>query len=491
MTHRIRRQILELDLPQEDGAYRVQQQVSRVMQEKVLPELERVFGSIAPEGRYLRLDKLEVDLGDLEERNWEQQFVSRCVEEIKSQLSEFSTTTQRQWTEATKASLDFSNNREDGGVQPSFSGTKNAFKNNEEGAIFGDEAHTWEVFVFFLKNGFFPWYAKGLNLIKLQETIFESLFSGKILPQNLNFLFQNKKIQKRFLQQFEAIAIEKTLEVAFNWSSGRAKKVLIELQKNATIAFNLDVLAAELNGKTVDEEEVILIGFFKKSDAVLLEVKEDGNEMVGNVLGDVERNQKPNYKQNSTTLNDNKDSNNREVLAEGTWVENAGLVLLHPYLTAFFKQIGLAEGADIPGFSKTTWKENGAERAVFMLHFLATGEEEVEEQRLVLPKLLCGMNADEPICQKLPIPLSDFEKEEAENLLKAVVNNWAILKNTSNDGLRDMFLKRNGLLRWQEDQQNWLLHIERTSFDLLLEKLPWGIGMVKTAWMREILVVEW
>ena len=79
MTHRIRRQILELELPREAGAVALQRQAGHVFQEKVLPRLDELFSQIAPADRIVRLDRLEIDLGSIGETNWERNFVERCV----------------------------------------------------------------------------------------------------------------------------------------------------------------------------------------------------------------------------------------------------------------------------------------------------------------------------------------------------------------------------------------------------------------------------
>ena len=41
----------------------------------------------------------------------------------------------------------------------------------------------------------------------------------------------------------------------------------------------------------------------------------------------------------------------------------------------------------------------------------------------------------------------DFEKEFCESLLKGVVQNWEKIGNTSTEGLRESFLRREGLIR--------------------------------------------
>ncbi len=71
----------------------------------------------------------------------------------------------------------------------------------------------------------------------------------------------------------------------------------------------------------------------------------------------------------------------------------------------------------------------------------------------------------------------------------AVVEHWPALGKTSVDGLRLSFLQRAGLLYPAPD--GWLLRPQCEGFDLLLDRLPWGIAIVRLPWMRRPLHVEW
>jgi len=73
--------------------------------------------------------------------------------------------------------------------------------------------------------------------------------------------------------------------------------------------------------------------------------------------------------------------------------------------------------------------------------------------------------------------------------LIAVINHWEVLKNTSADGLREAFLQRRGKLSRVDG--GWLMQVEQRAIDVLLNKLPWGISIIKLPWMNEMLFVEW
>jgi hypothetical protein len=162
------------------------------------------------------------------------------------------------------------------------------------------------------------------------------------------------------------------------------------------------------------------------------------------------------------------------------FVQYAGLVLLHPYLPAFFKGLDLMA-------EKEFKDETCRHRAIHLLHYLATKESGLPEFMLLLPKLLCGMPFEEPMERYLDF--SETETAECENLLRAVIQNWGALGKSSPDALREGFLRRDGKLEKQPD--GWKLTVERQTLDILLGKLPWGLGIVKLPWMPGILRVEW
>lgn len=164
----------------------------------------------------------------------------------------------------------------------------------------------------------------------------------------------------------------------------------------------------------------------------------------------------------------------------GIYVSNAGIVVLHPFLSTFFKKLELTANGK---FHNTA----AAEKAVHLLHFLATGKTNCEEHELVIPKLLCEL----PIQYALKeiIELTEEEKQEAENLLTAAIDQWEKLKNISIDALRENFLQRNGKLYTKNDLR--YLQVENGSLDVLLDYLPWTLSIVKLPWMKEMLRIEW
>lgn len=163
---------------------------------------------------------------------------------------------------------------------------------------------------------------------------------------------------------------------------------------------------------------------------------------------------------------------------EGIYLDNAGLVLLHPFLPQLFSSLGIAVDDRLIR----------PERALCLLHYLATGQTVAPEYALVLPKILCHVSLDWPV--ESDVELTTTEQEEAVALLESVIRHWEALRNTSPDGLRGTFLLRSGKVLMREDG-DWALQVEANTADILLDQLPWGISMIKLPWMRTMLWVEW
>jgi hypothetical protein len=165
---------------------------------------------------------------------------------------------------------------------------------------------------------------------------------------------------------------------------------------------------------------------------------------------------------------------------EELFVNNAGIVLLWPYLTRFFEAIGITK-------ENHFIDKEAAGRAALFLHYLASGAVTTQEYELALNKILCGMKPDYPVNPYLE--MTKEETSECEDLLQAVIRNWPALKKMSVSAFRSLFLMREGMIFFRAGQR--VLRVDNQAHDILLDKMPWGIGSVKLPWMEQILIVEW
>ena len=162
------------------------------------------------------------------------------------------------------------------------------------------------------------------------------------------------------------------------------------------------------------------------------------------------------------------------------FIENAGLIILHPFLQKLFSNLHYIENNNFVN-------DEIQRRATLLTQYLLIGETEIPEYQLLLNKILCGYPIFNTVEYELQLTIQ--EKKETEELLLSVIEYWTALKNTSIDGLRNSFLQRPGKL--SELKDGWLLQVEQKSYDVLMNYLPWGIGMIKLPWMKNLLRVEW
>jgi hypothetical protein len=174
-----------------------------------------------------------------------------------------------------------------------------------------------------------------------------------------------------------------------------------------------------------------------------------------------------------------------EISRAPIYIGNAGLVLANPFLPHLFDALGLL-GRNEAGKPRLR-DEAAASRAVHLLQYLVDSRTDTPEPLLALNKVLCGMPIAAPVERE--IEATDLERETCDMLLRSIVENWPILRNTSIAGLRETFLQRDGKLTYGE--VGWRLQVQRKTLDILVDQVPWSIGVVFHAWMPAALHVTW
>jgi hypothetical protein len=127
-------------------------------------------------------------------------------------------------------------------------------------------------------------------------------------------------------------------------------------------------------------------------------------------------------------------------------------------------------------------------RAAALLHWLATGRDDICELDLGLIRVLLGMSLEAP----LPLAsglLTATDREEGDALLRAVIGHWSVLKQTSPDSFRAAFVQRRGIVEGVEG--GCVVKIASSPFDVLLTHLPWSISVIRLPWMPALLYTEW
>jgi hypothetical protein len=192
------------------------------------------------------------------------------------------------------------------------------------------------------------------------------------------------------------------------------------------------------------------------------------------------------------------------------YIGNAGLVILWPFLDHFFAHLGLVDSRRFTGIA-------AQQRAAGLLHYLAAVDlpqdhlssdglsqdtlaqdnlspdnqspDDLSPPDYLLPlnKVLCGLDVAEVF--DFGKPLSAHERAACSDLLQAVITQAPILRSMSTVGFQRTFLRRAGRLSTRDGA--WLLQAERETYDVVLDRFPWGWQWVKLPWMDAPLRVEW
>ncbi|MEZ4774820.1 MAG: contractile injection system tape measure protein [Bacteroidia bacterium] len=512
--HIIGKQVIELQVPSGGDTFALQQEVSFVFRNEVLPRLEAMFDRMVDADTVIRLDLLEVDLGRLDPQRLAASLMEQILPKVEQALRE---------------------------QINSLSATASA-KNQ---GTFKIPHSLTESLLYFLENGFFPWWGNkeswGEWEIALADTIAKNPDSAQKV---LNLLRKNPRARDRFLWQFGAkmqatlTAYTGNLPDVIEGREAEWLEFFSQLGKanhwdKHDIPFvfhqSVQVLRYSLETSQIPESRAVhlLVRIFsgqlkipyrellKQMLEFLLEgkpVSVFGESVLQPVLlqlweqtgkkplsGKIQTKDSPtpesetpaNKKRIQPEKEDFADENEFDKDAEnqpekplepgtGIFIENAGLVLLHPFLANYFTALNLIQNGHFVN-------EESRHRAIHLIQYLASGKTETPEHDLSLNKLLCGLPLSIPVTRGVEI--TEPESVESETLLQAVIGHWKALKNTSPDGLRYNFLMREGKLTFTEN--GWSLAVEQKTQDILLGKLPWGISRIKLSWMPDLLRVDW
>jgi len=472
-THIIQKQSFEIGFENPETTFGLQDQVAQVFYENLKPRMEKMFDEMFDNDQHVIIDRLEIDLGTLQQENWEQEFTDRALEKLKISLA----TTQ-------KDIIDARHYR-----------SQRAF----------------EIFFFYLENGFMPWNSNVSTIAELETFL---TVEDHLVARLMKLIGQKSLVAERLAYQFSQAFTQRLIQKMSPGKQDKVQEVMELLQESDPVSVSPQA-RQPLSKKTtgIAMLQALATGHeftTEKYFSILLKLAHNDNiqeTRIKNIISTLSsRNHHPKTSPNKATTTQEEfhpdvstheketetaQKQSDEALlvqnaapvktdAEAIYIENAGLVLLHPFLMSLFENLGLTKDEK--------WQDDfGQQKAVLILQYLAKGISPAEEHELVLNKIMCGLQPQEVINTD-----SELEAEtmtECENLLAAVIEHWSILRNTSIESLRETFLMRTGKL--SQVDRGWLLQVEQKSFDMLLGHLPWGIGIIKMPVMSEMIFVEW
>ncbi len=528
--HCIHIQSLDLTLKSTTDANLLEDQVKHFFNKELLKDIEQAFDEICPPDIYLQIDKIELDLGQLNINQLKKIGKAVFLQKLKKSLLQYTTS-----PVSNQTNISFSE-----------SNSRKTFKKQSI------QIYKEDIFFFFLKNGHYPTSFNSNKKIALKDLLQDIIKKpSSSFFHELRHLFQNNEYASiRFFNTVNSeqqinilsklsinqsaidfvIQFQKAIEVLISnyekspVSIKESKKLHFQSKSKSKILYSIlshkndkpipdsfDLSAKTLNelvdliAELLDSTKDDFSSFMLQQETTIEDLK--SNPILESISKHLKKNNssqefsspkqqkqedifsKPKVIQKDisplpqkTSISKHKKRKTEAIDTEGIYINNAGLILLHPYLSIYFKTLDLLD-------SEGSFKNDlSAERAVQLLHFLVFGHTAYQENELVLNKILCGLPLEFPVHPNFE--LSEFEVKESDILLKTVIKYWEAIKNTSIDGLRTSFLQRDGKINLTRDDFI-TLKIEQKTIDILLDKLSWNISILKLPWMSRALSTQW
>lgn len=469
IIHRVN---IDIEAPDVPTARRMQGDAVRIFNNWIVPRLEELLNQTVPGDVVLHLESLDLSLDSIDSTEFEQDFGEAFLKTFNEKIGHVVAA-------ATDAAPE---------------------ESAEPVRIMSDEERNFSILNHFLSTGQLPWWCETKPTMLEEKSLIIMLESqsrqdSNPLTQLISLLATRQTATERLFLQFSQHFIYKLIDILLNsiypgiedehnkQTFDSLRKLLEETQ--ATTAYPINrlrevfqiILRLQLNAQTLPKAD----SPSHPKDYIEKIIKQlhppDQNRLGRSPPISTDQ---PPSRQKHTPIEDELSHVKEQTTDEGTYVDHAGLVLLHPFLEYYFKEFDLLADQE---FRDT----EAMNLAVHLLNFLATGRETPPEYLLSFEKFLCGADLLTPIPRFMR--LTDHMKEESDKLLRAAIGHWKALKTTSPDGLREGFIQRPGKLITTNFECR--LMVEAKGQDVLLSYLPWGYGLIKLPWLNTPLFVEW
>ncbi|NQY28533.1 MAG: hypothetical protein HRT69_03570 [Flavobacteriaceae bacterium] len=495
--HTIHKVFIELNTKSKTQAYEIKDNISSFLSSEVFPSLEKQLDSLdSKSASYaVQIDKLTLDISEKTIR-------------LNSGLKERIISSFKEKIEA----IEQEDNKE-------IRKLKKQFK------TLNKEDHYLNTFTYFLKNGTTPWWNTNESISFLfTPVVLNKIIATPAFAKQFSAIIHITEVQERFINQFTDTDIHKICTVigsqqktTINLNSKTLHKIaaLNTLERKIVWTFIIRSLIAKqvidnnlinyvLNKQTLSsllKEEYTTISSEERDEKkpfVINKTMALDNTESPSVSNTIEINKKDslkpindtdatknNLKQiiKSVIKKDKKDidtiaENNTPNDSEGCYINNAGLVLAHPFLKHFFTHCKLLDSNN---------KLSNPELCVHLLHYIATGKTQQAESDMVFEKFLC----DIPVTQSINrhVIITDEHKNQADQLLNAINANWPAMKKSTTALLQYEFLQRPGKMVYKNE--NTTITVEHKTQDIIFNTLSWNIGLIKLPWKADLMYANW
>ena len=492
--HIIQKVFVEISVNNKDKAFSIKEDISSFLSIDVFPEIEKYINALEYklDDHTLQIPRLELNL-DVKNSSLNAELKDKIAQLFKDELSEI-----------TKP-IDKSD-------QETESDSKAYLIDNQEKAI--------QTFIYFLEKGNMPWWNSSTNGIAfLEPQVFNTLIVNSNFQKKIISVFSKPNVQERIINQ---LSDEQIAQLCFSILKNRELKINLNVdiiqyisklnhtERQIVWRLVLNVLSQHLSSSNVNLREYLLQQIVKIESAstvfsktknkhenlktavkIFPFIKEDeifksiesikNNPKEKSEKSENLKTQKETIHQKNEKFNENlsQDDHNELSQDDGQYVQNAGLILIHPFIKTFFEHCDLID-------LKTQQLIN-PELCAHLLHYIATGKTNAPEYDMVFEKFLCNIPMQQTINRH--IKLSRKHKTQAKNVIESVQHNWSSMKKSSVALLQNEFFQRPGKLVVTD--HDYTLTVEQKTQDILLKNLGWGLGLIKLPWKKKFMFVNW
>jgi hypothetical protein len=386
----------------------------------------------------------------------------------------------------------------------------------------------FQAFIYYLEHAETPWYFENADMLDIDKIVHEIftqfekeklqlnemiylISQNKIARQRLYFLIDDEILNKilmtiiasdevKNIYRIIANAIDKLLSdqkeairkyffesllLEFYSNKMNIDKIIIDFTEIIVRQINSPVLEKDLKKAWMNKiKKALMIGEQAERMEIIMKIISEKISDKKKFVFNKKDNSKPKI------LTDDKEifQLNKVISSDISFDEekriqiiNAGLVILNPMIKYLFDALGFI---DTSGKFKS---EDFRFRAVHVLQSITGIPGKHYEHLMPLNKIICGINVLMPVDPEFRI--KQKERNEINDLLKAVLQHWNVLKSTSVKGLQESFIQRKGTI--EKSSKDWIVRVKNTGIDILLDDLPWSINILKYPWNNYIIHVEW
>ncbi|WP_295213455.1 contractile injection system tape measure protein [uncultured Chryseobacterium sp.] len=481
--HIIQKIFVEITVSSKEKAERIREDISNFLSIDVFPEIEKYIEALEHQlsGQTLQIPKLELNL-DIKNSALDTELRDTIVQQLKEELSGMAKSVLSQEPEK---------------AEPA------------EGYLVGNQEKMIRTFIYFLEHGSMPWWnpdSKGLNF--LESAVFKNLISTDIFPKSILPVLSRQQVQDRMIHQLTDTQLAELCSVILKNDTSKFNLEAEIIRSISRLNFPdrmmvwhllLDVISeyAVLSDRNLQEslvlqlEKAISTGSPQQKECLhknlktiiklfpLIKEKEIEKKISESLTTNQPASQEHTGPSLETVQQEDSTVQEEAIPDDGQYMLNAGLILIHPFIKTFFEHCDLLD----PKTQQLLDPELGAH----LLHYIATGKTNAPECDMVFEKFLCNIPVHQPISRH--VKLSRKHKIQAKNVIESVQHNWNPMKNSSVALLQNEFFQRPGKLTATD--YDYTLTVERKTQDILLDKLAWGIGLVKLPWKEKFMYVNW